>query len=554
MDNLRLHLKEIRRCIADDELAKARELLDLSKDAPQTFERLLLESDLSAKAGSTDRAETAIRAAIEVDKDNVRAWRRLMRLLMRRRDLIEARRIFRERIWNGDASQEEQDRLVVQLTSGADVEPGPALKFLEELDDAGPSQTVLCRKALFHSRQMEGEAASSLLERAAALGPLPPYADVLRAELLLNSGEASAALDVAQRLSAAKEGDARSAEIHVAAAASAGRLDLAAEALRSALSRHPADASLILRYNRVPFAPDDAAALFEIIAANAARHPLDPRALLQYAQACLEQDRFDEARSILSRLAEEPSVAAMAGPLAGALDFVAAAGPLPAPRIREDRGCEVAVAPCAGADTMLVAFAGLMGRFGYLPMSLLDCLLARYRTHVVYLRDTRDVAYLKGLSGLGASEDEAASGLRSMAADLGATRILTLGASLAGFAAIRYGAKLQADAVLSLGAPTQLGPELARQKAPAHVRRLFARASRRADVLDVLGAGPGPRVFYVYGADRESHRRQAARLERTPGVTLRPLPTDSALTAMDVMEQGKLFELLSDDLRLDLEP
>lgn len=541
----------IRDSFTRGDLVDARRRLDaIAASEPLSRSLLLLHGDLCLREGEEVEAERSYRQATADAPELSAGWVRLVRLLARQRRVKEARELFLERIWGSAVSETEQDRLIVLLTSSADREPAETLSFLGRIDQGDRTRlTTLIRRAVFRSRLEQGDLALADLDRAAAAGVLPPYAAALRVELLLAAGRADEALTEAEALTAAQPDEARHFEKLVHAAALAEKTDVAVDALREGLRRHPSDWWLLLRFNRLSAPKDRVKELFGIISGNASAHAFGPKARLQYALACIEQGRLDEALKSLDGLERLPGVDHISGPLAGALKTLRAAK-LPPARVVEDRDQDFKIVADEGADALLVVFAGLMNRFCYLPVSLLDRVLARFRCHVAYLQDGNGAAYLRGVKGFSRSEDETVAGLFGLARDLGATRILTLGGCVGGFAAMRHGGKLQAEAALSLAGPTALRSKAGVNAPQVHVKRALGKITRPIDALDDLRQAPELKLIYAYSDGRPSHVAQVDRLRACPGLLARPLPTDSQLTALESIASGAFFQMLSDDLAL----
>ncbi|ONG54007.1 hypothetical protein BKE38_11060 [Pseudoroseomonas deserti] len=543
----------IRELIRAGELEAAQRLLAAAEArTPLPAALLLLRGDLLARTGDVAGAEALLRGVLRQAPGDQGAAQRLVRLLREAGRLVEARDIFRALVWRGPAAAEVQDRLVNQLSSGADCEPAATLAFLAALLEGGePRPVVLLRQAVFLARQQQPGPALQAMDRARAAGPLPVYAAGIHVDLLLAAGRDHDALAEAQALQARAPEDPRLAEKLVIAAAAAGEPGLAGEAMEAAVARHPTDWWLLFRFGRLPLRREAVTRIFAQIEANARQHTLQPRALFQYALACLEQQALAPAAAALETPGmDDPAVAPMVAALAPALRRLRQGG-LPPARFAEDRLREVEVVPQPGAATVLLVFGGVMGRFSYLPLALFDRWLQRYDCHAVHLRDPLGAAFLQGLPSLGADEAAMAEALAAICRDLGARRIVTLGASVGGFAAARLGSRLGATAALSLAGPTLLDPAVDLAARPQHVRNAFERLKARVDLRDDLARRPSMRFLYAYSAERPRHAAQMQLLDGIPNVMPWPFPgEDTSFTALRAFADGSLDAMLEQGLGL----
>ena len=115
---------------------------------------------------------------------------------------------------------------------------------------------------------------------------------------------------------------------------------------------------------------------------------------------------------------------------------------------------DVIVAKVDGASTALLVFTGSNDAVG-MPLPVFDPYLAPLYATTVYLKDFNRLRYLAGIRSLGTDYAETLLALRQLIAELGVTRLCTIGNCDGGFAAIRYGVELGADRVLAFSAPTR---------------------------------------------------------------------------------------------------
>ena len=540
-------VSDIRRLIADGSLDEAQRQLGSQGEAgPLPAELRLLQADVLQKKGDGPGAIALLRVLIGEEPDNLAALVRLIRLLRDSGGLAEAREHFINTVWDSGLKPEEMDRLVNQLTSGSDATPEASLDFLQVLDEGDATRLVVrVRRAAFLAQTGRSAEALENLDRAAATGKLPPYAATTHFELMMAAGRTADAADTARRLMQVEPKDTRHAERLAIAAIAQGEPVLAAKTLEAAFAQNPDDWWLLFRFNRIAFAPQIVERMYAVAARQADRIK-DPRGAFQYALLCLEQGRIDAALPILSRIQSDASVGSMARPLVRALHWLKPADAAP-PRYTEDRRLDVRTLPCPGADTAIIVFSGMLGRFGYLPMSQMDGFMAGYRAHLIYLNDVQNAAYLRGLPSFGGREDETVAGLAAVLRDLGARRVVTVGAALGGFGAARYGARLQANAVLSLGGPVVLDPAGSMTDVPVEMRAALSRLAKRYDIVEDLQASPVTRLVYAYTAGRPDQTSQARRLAGLPGLVERPVEgSDNAFTAMVAVGRGLLPGLMED--------
>lgn len=77
----------------------------------------------------------------------------------------------------------------------------------------------------------------------------------------------------------------------------------------------------------------------------------------------------------------------------------------------------------------------------------------------LFLRDSLNAWYHRGIPGLGSHVDEVAGTLRGLIRSMGVSRVITIGQSMGGYAAIMFGLLLGADQVVAFGPLSHLNPD-----------------------------------------------------------------------------------------------
>jgi hypothetical protein len=102
--------------------------------------------------------------------------------------------------------------------------------------------------------------------------------------------------------------------------------------------------------------------------------------------------------------------------------------------------------PNPESKTLLICFGGVAGRLGMRAFEF-GKITGDLPVSRIFLKDPSRRFYLAGIPGLGSNVKKAAAGLRALAHDMGAERIICLGNSMGGFGAIVYGALLDARVI-----------------------------------------------------------------------------------------------------------
>lgn len=188
--------------------------------------------------------------------------------------------------------------------------------------------------------------------------------------------------------------------------------------------------------------------------------------------------------------------------------------------LHDDPAKDVQVAKNDGAETAMFCFCGVTHRLG-LPITMFQRRVAELPVSTVYLRDFHRLLYLKGIRSLGPDHVAAVEGLRAIANDLGARRIVCLGTSGGGYAALRFGLALGAQTVVSFAGLINMDP------ATQPVRKSMALRMRKHfpdEELDYrarfLAAKDRPRLIMAYGEHAWDDRLQAELMKDVDGVEL----------------------------------
>lgn len=194
----------------------------------------------------------------------------------------------------------------------------------------------------------------------------------------------------------------------------------------------------------------------------------------------------------------------------------------------ETRSEFVKIGRAGDTDTVLVVFTVTPAMRCGVPRQILNRLLSRLPVHIVYLAEPKPAFFMRGVPGLGADYPSVLQGLKDLASELGASRILTLGASRSGYPALRFALDLGAEASLVFGAMTHLSDRTRLMAQNYAVEHGMAVDSAEMDGIDLklrLAEAPeAPRMTLVYGAADAISRAEALRLEDMPNVICEALP------------------------------
>lgn len=526
---------------------------------PKAYWALLLQGDVLAAGGDTDAALDYFRALEQRFPNNLHASLRVVRLLLEQDRIAEARTAFADVVWPSAARGEDKSALLTAL-SPRHGDLDATVRFLERLLPGNERDPVLlARLGAIRDRLGQPDEALALFEDAAALGPLPAYAQPIYADLLIFSGRSEVALPIAQALAAARPDRIDCAMRMVLALSRLGRSHEAALMLKQAAERWPDDWRLLFRFNRSKPLPPVTEATFDIIRANWGRGRFEDRAGFQYALACLCRGMMDTALQSLHSIQHPGPASHMAKALELALSKFSPAQWHARGRLADDPAAELQFVQVDGADTTIMIFGGIIGGVSYLPFRYVDTLLAGYRANVVYLRDYAFQAYFTGISSIAPNREETIRRLDDIARRLGTRRLITLGTCAGGFAAVRYGTRLGAEAVASFGAPTTLEPEfkvagkLKSGYDPDNAKRALVHFQEGKDLIRDMMEAPTTRLFHYYATQYPPEAEHAERLRGLGNVVLRPMPgIDHHFGALHAVAGDAFDRLLTEDLGIPL--
>jgi len=381
---------------------------------------------------------------------------------------------------------------------------------------------------------------------------LPPTGAILYSDLLAVTDELDTAIAMLEELLAQYPYHADISRRLTMLLQRARNFDRAAEVFEQAVERWPQDWMLVYRLNRLPVSPERHERILDLLFARMGNAPKDnERYRYQLALAALHGDDPTRGFALLEHRFTPP-VSILAVPVQRALKVRSPKAWREASRLKDDRTKEVQVAPSPNARATVVLTTGIM--FGNLPLSFIDGLFAARRINVIYLRDFGKRAYMRGVSALGASEEETVIALKKMTAELGTKRLVAMGSSSGGFSAFRTGALMDADYAVSFSGQTALSTYYDTTRVSAWNPDFFVKAQIEregglpSDLVPFLARPWRTKFLQFFGADSAEDARQARRLENSPGVKLIPVAGVADHFVIDHMIGDGSFEKLLDDL------
>jgi hypothetical protein len=157
------------------------------------------------------------------------------------------------------------------------------------------------------------------------------------------------------------------------------------------------------------------------------------------------------------------------------------------------------------SDVFLIAFGGLLGRLGAVPLFEFFNVVSTYGVKKAFLRDLNRCWYHRGVVGIGADIPAVAEHLANVISESGATRSVLVGNSAGAFAALLFGQLLDVDEVHAFSPQTFIDPELRAQHADerwqCYLDPLLAPRGldpRFVDLLPVLSRGGVKTSFHIY--------------------------------------------------------
>jgi len=546
----------IRAALKDGRSDDAKAMLSVALDRwPDSYWTLMLRAEVMGASGAVAAALEEYRAIHEAFPDKHPPVLGMIRLLLQQDRLSEARAVFEDVVWPGAAPDDSKSQLITAL-SPRHGKLGETADFLEGLLARNRSNaTVLTRLAVVRGAQRRLDEAVRLFDEAAAFGPLPDYAQAIRADLLLTGGRGTDGLALASELAATNPHRVDHTQRLILAYSFGGAPRNAALLMKQAATKWPREWRLLHLFNRMPPLPPLWQEIFAVFEDGLNIATADPRALFQFARASLRQGRTELALSALAPIAREASSGHMAKPLESALRKFSPAEWRARSRLADDPAAEFQFVPVAGADTTIVVFGGTDGCFSYLPFGHLDALISAYRANVIYLRDYRSLAYFEGVSSLAPNAEQTVVRLRDILERHETRRVITVGCSVGGFAAIRYGAQLGAQAAITFGAPTTLDKEFQADvkfgtgyDPGTRKRALSIHLLGEKDLIRDIVRAETMRVFVYYSTQHRSSVAHADRLRGLSNVELRPQEISDHYVALHAIVDDSFDRLVGDEI------
>jgi hypothetical protein len=177
------------------------------------------------------------------------------------------------------------------------------------------------------------------------------------------------------------------------------------------------------------------------------------------------------------------------------------------------------------SDTLLVVFLPPGGSFGLSANPIL-AMLGPEPPNVLYLYDSQTLFHLNGTDRFGAGYGAMIDGISTCAAEIGASRLMTLARCAPGYTAIRAGIDLAADRVIAISPVTTITPEDMHEdgRTPVLQRRLTEIVPEQSrDLLPDIRAQTRTDLRIFYNRAHERDRGYAERLRGADCVTLYPL-------------------------------
>ncbi|MCW1934501.1 tetratricopeptide repeat protein [Pararhodobacter zhoushanensis] len=477
--------------------------------------------------------------------DNLWVWALGIQALTQDRDIEGAVALFGD----GQARLSPDDNALAAAVNGLLPALGSwsaQVAFLKDALARQPdSRTVQLRLASRAMQVGDFDLALQLLQKAEETGPLPAYAKSIQSRLYpMTASMADSAERVAQDISQGHETSEALCRLCRFAAA-AGNFEQAQRALMRALDLFPADWRVLYRLNRVFLPAAQDTAVYARLATQAERGEVDQNWQLQFALFALRAGQADMAQRVLRQLTQDPRIGETALSVLAALE---ALGDAP-PRAGVLQDADLCVVRAENPQGTLFVFGSFLGGVNYVPNRNLDALFADLAVNVVYLRDPSGRAFLNGLPGIGAGEQDLHDRLQRLAAELGGAKIVTMGSSAAGYAALRAGLAIKANAVISLAG--LVAPPRDHDADATHLRQgdaeLFREANEPVDLRPVLAGQPQTHLMLVIG---ESYAPDVARSDAVKGIanaTVIAVPgATTHHVGMPAMASGLLRDLVRD--------
>jgi hypothetical protein len=211
----------------------------------------------------------------------------------------------------------------------------------------------------------------------------------------------------------------------------------------------------------------------------------------------------------------------------------------------------------AASNTLLIAFSGIFGGFGGMPVFEFSRTLEKFAVKKFFVRDLAQAWYQRGLPEAGGTIDEVSEYLQGSIRQLNVQRIVTLGNSMGGYAALLFGWLLQVDEAHAFSPQTYIDRK----------RRLLTRDSRWKDQIDqIYQVGEFDRryldlralfqsrsvrtTFHLYYChSNRLDRHHATRMRKFPNVVLHRHNAGGHVLVKWLRDIGSLDTLLAECVR-----
>ncbi len=180
-----------------------------------------------------------------------------------------------------------------------------------------------------------------------------------------------------------------------------------------------------------------------------------------------------------------------------------------------------------------------------------------HRVNRILVRDTANMWYQHGISGLGRDVDTTAASLRSLIDELSPTWVSTIGQSMGAYAAILFGTLLDVDQVLAFGPLSYLRSDWARRDRDNRWLAMMEKLNlypppRCYDDLPALIAdrSSSPSIHIVFGSAHESDGTpnkdalHALRFAHSPCVTIEEIPEAPHAVVQWLIDAQRIDDML----------
>jgi pimeloyl-ACP methyl ester carboxylesterase len=203
------------------------------------------------------------------------------------------------------------------------------------------------------------------------------------------------------------------------------------------------------------------------------------------------------------------------------------------------------------SDVMLIAFSGLIGRLGTVPLFEFFNTASRFGAKKAFLRDLTQSWYHHGVAGVGDDIPAVADYLSGVIRRNGITRTVLVGNSGGGYAALLFGQLLNADEVHAFRPTTYIDPKLRADNNDGRYQEFLDRMlagrgidSRYVDLVPVLER-EGKTEFHVYYQTPDAlDSLHAVRLGEIDRVVLHPVDFGEYRLIRRLRETGELTRIL----------